>query len=321
MTIISREELQEQIAEELAKFEDTEQEENIDVKVKSESSVDEDSSELISEDSQASSTTETEETSKPTLTVEDEARESGWTSKQEWVESGKDPKAWKTADQYVKDGSFFKKIDAQKKEIQELKNLMKQQIEHNKKVEKAAYEKALKEVQQEKLQKVSEGDTEGFRLAEQKEEALKEQFTQPTETQQAPELTDEVKSFVDRNKSWFNMNTEENAEMARAADLIDKFIDEQAKQKGKTLTQTEQLSMVEERIKKLYPHRFENPNLKKPSTVAKSTSGYSGDNKGITAKLTKRQLDYVKQAQRHGLNISVEEYAKQLKLTGDLRDE
>jgi len=224
----------------------------------------------------------------------------------------------KTPEQFVRDGSFFRKIDAQKKELQELKGMMKQQIEHTRKVEKAAAEKALRETQQEKIARVNEGDVEGYKIAEQKEAAIREQMqaTQPP----VPETPDEIKEWAKTNETWFNMNSKENTRMANAADALFRLSEQEASDEGVTRTTKEHLKFVDERMKTLFPTKFSNPNKERPAAVGKSTVS-SGKKLDLSSKLTDRQRQYVKQAREHGLDLSYEEYANQLKLTGDLRDE
>lgn len=307
--MIDRDELKAQIDAEMSKYEQSEEQNE---ETKSESSVDEDSSELASESTSINESTNTEPSTQEDPYLK-EALEMGYNPNY----SGSNRK---TPEQFVKDSSFFRKIDELKKENKEVKNLLKQQAEHNKKVERAAYEKALREIQQEKIDKVNEGDVEGFRIVEQKQQAVEEQIKalEPEQPIQ-PELSENVKNFVERNKYWLNQDSAENKEMAEAALLIDNFIAKQNRELGRQVSEAEHLNLVEERIKRLYPHRFENPNTKKPATVAVSSGGNTKPD--VNSKLNNRQKYFLRAAQKYGLDISADEYVKQLKLTGDLRDE
>lgn len=285
-------------------------EESVKEEVKSEASVDEVTSESTSEQEEVGSDEQevgSTESSDPYL--------------KEAIEMGYDPNHKglnkKSAEQFVKDGSFFKKIDAQKKELQELKAMMKQQIEHTKKVEKAAADLKLMEAQQEKINMVNQGDVDGYKLAEAKEAAARELVAKNAPAAPEAQESEALKEFVARNSTWCNFDTAENRNMAEDADLI---VGRTA-QRNPGKSEKEILEMAEDVIKKLYPHRFENVNLKKPSMVAKSTSGGSVKAAGLAGRLTPRQQEFAKMAKRVDSSFSIEQYAKELKLTGELRDE
>lgn len=294
------------IDEELAKFENKSENNG---EINSETSRDEDSSEITSEPVEPSETSNKDED--PYLK---EALDMGYNPNYKGSNR-------KTPEQFVRDGSFFKKIDELKKENKDIKDLLKQQMEHARKVEKAAHEKALESIKQEKLEMINQADVEGYKIAEQKEQALQQQLkeVQPQAPQQV-EVSPEVAEFTERNKFWLNQETQENKEMVEDALLIDQTLAKRAAEKGLTLNTKEHLKLVEERIKQLYPHKFENPKTNKPATVATSTAS-ENTKSSLVSKLSKQQRDFLKAAQMYDKSFTAEEYAKQLKLTGDLRDE
>lgn len=299
---MNHEELKAEIDAELAKMEADEKPETK-TEVHSEASVDEATSELTSE----------------AVKEEDPFLK-------EALEMGYDPKYSggnkKSPEQFVKDGSFFKKIDSQKKELQELKKMMQEQIDHTKKVERAASEKLLKEAQAEQERAVEIADVEAYKQAKAKEIAANEQLktTQPVIPVEAG-IPEEVQAWAKKNQDWFNQSTPENKRMAMAADGLDKLLTDEDLEKGITRSITEHLERVEEKVRALFPQRFENQNTKKPSMVAKSTASSGIKTNDLASKLSTRQRQFVESARREGLNITAEEYAKQLKLTGELRDD
>lgn len=229
----------------------------------------------------------------------------------------------KTPEEFVKDGSFFKKIKEQNKTIDELKAVVKDLADHNTKVEKAAYDRAVADLKRAKETAVLEADLIKVRALEAREEQLKAEQSAPKPVvNEAPKLTQELLDFQERNKSWFNRQTDENDEMVDAADFIANKIATQLKQRGLTMSQGEQLALVEKRIKEFYPKRFENENQdKKPLVVRSSTSTGGNASSGLADRLTAQQKDFVKKARTYGSKLTNEEYAKQLQLRGDLRDE
>lgn len=244
----------------------------------------------------------------------EEAKKMGYNADYE----GKDKKS---PEQFVKDGSFFKKINELKKEAEETKKMVRQLAEHNAKLEKAAYNKAYEDLQAEKSKAVENADIARYAAIEARQKEVIEQRDQvkPVDLN-PPDISQELLNWQEENKDWFNNQTDENLEMAEAANFIDQRISKQAAERGVQLTQAQHLTMVTEKIKKLYPHRFENEAQSKPKLVASST--VSGESKSSLAeRLTKQQKDFVKNARRFGSKLTDEQYAKQLKMTGELQDE
>jgi hypothetical protein len=249
---------------------------------------------------------------------------------EEAIKSGFDPKYdgpnKKTAEQFVKDGSYYAKIAAQNKKIDELKNLVQQSLNHSTKLEKAAYDKALNDLKRDRDRAVLEADLNKVHALD-AEYQIKSKEIAPINERLAeadqPQITQDLLDFQERNKDWFNNQSDENAEMVEAADFIDKRIALQLRQQGKTISQGEHLKLVEEKIQKLYRHRFVNENQEKPSLTTKSTVGTSGKSSEdkLVGRLTERQLQFVKQARTYGSKLTNAEYARQLQVTGDLRDE
>lgn len=232
-----------------------------------------------------------------------------------------DGKDKKSPEQFVKDGSFFKKINELKRESEETKKMVRQLAEHNAKLEKASYEKALRELQAEKDKAVENADSARYKAIEARQKEVAQQMDQVKPTDLNPiEISQELLNWQEENKSWFNNQTDENLEMAEAANFIDQRIAKQAQERGTKLTQSEQLKMVTDKIKRLYPHRFENAEQSKPKLVASSTAT-EGKGTNLADRLTKQQKEFVTNARRYGSKLTNEAYAKQLKMTGELRDE
>lgn len=259
-------------------------------------------------------TNESEETTDPYL---DEALKSGYDPNYRGPNK-------KTPEQFVKDGSFFKKIDSLKKENEEIKRILTQQSEHALKVEQAAYEKAIRDLELKKIEAVAQADIEAYQEADirQRQEHQRFQESQvPAKPTQTQEHSKEVMDFVERNKSWFNNDTPENKLMATAADGLCNLVALEAEAKGEKIDINEQLHRVEERIKRLYPEKFVNEAKMKPKSVASSTVSSGESPKTLANRLSSRQKQFIKQAREYGSKLTEEQYAKQLELTGELRDE
>lgn len=240
-----------------------------------------------------------------------------------WKPGGK-----KDAQRFVEDQSFFDKIDSKNKKIDELADTVRSLVEHNTKLEKATYEKAMRDLQAAKNEAVSQADIQRYQAIEKEQIQVQKQIYEAEQhaeaikpkVEQTP-ITEELLSFKSRNEDWFNYNTPENKDMVEDADYIDKRIAKQAQRAGKSLTQKEHLELVEEAIKKQYPHRFKNEKRDTGSMVETSTTSRESNKSDLSSKLTKQQREIVRQARRVGSKMTEESYAKQLKLTGELRDE
>lgn len=244
---------------------------------------------------------------------------------EEAIKSGYDPNYSgpnkKSPEQFVKDGSFFKKIEEQKKAINELKKLFQESEARSIKIERETRERTLKELQAQKEEAVAIADVAEYKRIEALERAeaekLKEVPVKPVQNELPPEMTE----FAERNKDWFNNATPENLLMAKAADGLCEVIAEEARLNGETLSLVEQLKRVEERIKDVFPKRFRNVNQDKPALVGGVAPQASGKAKTLADRLSSEQLAYIKKAREYGSKLTNEEYARQLQISGDLKDE
>lgn len=223
----------------------------------------------------------------------------------------------KTPEQFVKDGSFFRKIDELKKENKDIKSLLQQQIDRANKIEKQKLESKLNSIQQDKIQKVADGDLDGYRFSEDQEKAVQEQLkvhNVPVETTPAGNaISDTVKDFLEDNKAWCNFNTPKNKEMAEDMDYECRKI----ALRDPNMSEKEILDQAMIKVRKVHSDYFENSETKRPASVAKSTVSTSSNSS--MEKLTTQQQKFLKDAKRYGLNISADEYIKQLKSSGELQ--
>jgi hypothetical protein len=252
--------------------------------------------------------------------IEDKAREMGWNPEH------KGPN-FVSAKEFVERGSFFRKIDAQNKKIDDLINVVNGLSEHNKKIieasEKArldAYNKGLQEALEKRRQAVEIGDVSEFEKAELELQKIQTSKPAPApEVKQPPqEVSQDMLDFVKENEAWFNNKTALNKRMVDEMDGL--FYLEM--RDNPNLTHKEALTIAKEKVMKLHEHEFENPNKAKPIAVTKSAPvSTSGSKSGLAARLTETQKQFFKSATDAGLKMSIEDYAKQLDMTGDLRND
>lgn len=258
----------------------------------------------------------------------------------EQIAQGWDPNGEKSAKEYAHDGSFFKKIASQKKEINELKTAFREMTSHLKKSEQAAYQKALLDIRTQRNAAIEIGDVRQANALDDKAEAIKDSLRKTAEEthqfqEEVQEHHPEALKFKERHANWFGKYEtgkdatslsdieKENLEMTETATVYDDYLGRMVKEGRVNYTPEQAIKMVEERIKKYYPHRFENPKKSEPPAVAKASQGTGTLSEGkLAGRLTARQQDiyamYKKIDPKFG---SLEDYAKRLQQIGDLKHE
>lgn len=105
--------------------------------------------------------------------LEERAREQRWVPKDEF---NGNPDDWVDAKEFIARGSFFKKIDKQKKELEEQKLLIQDLIKTMSTSEERAYKKALKDIENGKLHAKSNRDIEAYEHFTEKEKQLSSEY-------------------------------------------------------------------------------------------------------------------------------------------------
>lgn len=187
----------------------------------------------------------------------------GW--KPEGVE-GKEPKS---ASQFLND---FEVIKAKRKN-KELQHTVDFLVEQQKTIKQKTYEQALADLAQQRMEAVQLGESEQFNQIDRRYQELQQEAAKATEvpdfTQQS-EVSIQLEEFQERNKSWYNANSFENATMSKYAtmyenDLAVSFPD---------MTIPERLKKVEAEVRTRYPEHpaFKNAKRDIPPKVNTSDS-------------------------------------------------
>lgn len=235
-----------------------------------------------------------------------------------WKPDHKGP-SYVSAKEFVERGSFFRKIDAQNKKIDELLGVVKGLSDHNAKIAAASYQKGVEDALAKRREAVELGDVQAFNQAEaelKKLETVKPVGNPPAQANNNV-VTQDMLDWVKENESWFNNNSKENERMVKEADGLYYLESQDNPHKS----QKEILEVVKTKIMALHPDKFENPNKSKPIAVTKGSSASTSSKSGLASRLTETQKTFYKQAKNAGLQMSIEEYAKQLDLSGDLKND
>lgn len=272
----------------------------------------------IQETPETQETQETQDVQEPEAEVDLEeqyARQKGWKPREEWDESRGE---WIDAAEFNRRGPLFETIGKLKDEIREYRKSADSLAEHNRKLAEKAREaeergrqKAIEELEQQRLEAVRDGDLEAFQDAENRlkehQEAPEPSETTETENKEPGQvkLEPEVQAWVDKN-TWF--------EKDEAMTLY--MIDQQKKNLAKGLSVSDALKLSEEQVKREFAHKFTNPNKDKPSPMAGKVD--KGQKKGYSiSDLPAQYRPIYKEISRH-IEMPLDEYIDQLKQMGEL---
>lgn len=249
---------------------------------------------------------EQEKQTEPQLSeIEEQALAHGWKPKEEFEADPENAgKKWRTAEDFMDRKSLFDRLDSYNKEVRTLKRGITALSEHNKKIERLAYERALRELKAERTKAIEENDLEKVEEIRDQMEVLKEQHKQ---IQSQPQVTNEPDprfvQWVEKNK-WYTTDPDMRAFTdGYAAHLWNSGVRDP----------DEALPLIEKKVRELFPTKFRNPNKDKAPSLE---GGQRKENKkSDDFKLTESEEKILNTMLRAGAPITREEYIKQLKAT------
>jgi hypothetical protein len=176
-----------------------------------------------------------------------------WT-KEEWEAAGKDPAKYKSKEQFEHDGQYFKKIEELNKTIKKLETRLYQE-------DKAKFENHKRELENQRFQAIAQADPYTTYQLEQQLYSLQEPeapvYEEEVSTQNefVEKITKADRDFEERNASWLTDRSFEAEEMREyAKELAERRINEL---RGQKMDPEELITLIEQELKRQYPHRFE----------------------------------------------------------------
>lgn len=264
--------------------------------------------------------------SQPPSDIEQLAMNKGWKPKKEYEG---EPQTWIGASEFVARSKMIEKIDAQKKELQELKKASTDMFKANKllvdRMNDAQSDKLLKQ----KRDAITEGNIEAAEDYEKKYHELKQEMESFKDLQLKvaanSKITPEAQEFLDRNRDWYNNNTSDNASMVTYAEREDIRI-------GKEYPHwslKKRLEAVEKRVKSFFRDKFENPERDRPSLASAPRKADTPTSEKITYHdLPPEMKDVVDRSMRamipignKKLSFTRDDYAQQLYEIGAVKYE
>lgn len=196
--------------------------------------------------------------------IMEKAQKMGWVPQEEWKG---DPDKWRPAEEFVERGENIipilrDKVSKLEKDNAAIAALNQREIEN---IKRESYERAKREYDQKLLdleaqeaQAFAEQDAAAFQEAKRK----KKQLAPPAPPQ--PQRNVEFEQWCDKNP-WYT----EDDELREYADFVGGRIaaQYQARDGSLTIPLSELYEKVKERVKKMHPAKFENPNRNTPPAV------------------------------------------------------
>src|SRR3990167_11561588 len=240
--------------------------------------------------------------------VETEARDQGWVSKDEWVESGKSADDWRPAKEFVDRGELFKSIHTTKRELKQTQAQLSALERHHQYVFERAKKTALDELKRDRRQAMIEQDPEAVEAIEEQIEETQKQFevekAQLAGAQQAanPTPPPEFESWKNKN-NWYESD-EDMHDYADATGLI--YI-----QRNPSAKPAEVLRHVDTKMKKQFPDKFETKKVA-PYPTASSDKTLRANKKTDSFELDEMEKEIMKTVVATGA-LTKEQYIAELK--------
>lgn len=250
---------------------------------------------------------------------EKEAQEmGGFISKEEWEAKGRDPKDWREPEEFVKRGKEIIPIlqDRLDKTEKDLAFMIKT---HNTEIEKvrkevyestkAQYEEKINELQQRKKEAFEENDWEKYEAAEKQEKSLKPPESPKVDTEKKDEPAAPNKDYEkwhEKNKKWWQVDQDMTDYAIAVSHRLAKG--------GNAKTDAELYEAVTAEVKRVFPHKFENPNRKEAASVEGDSPSDVPSNKKTFESLPKHAKEsykrFKKRFELQGIEYSKEQYAQ-----------
>ena len=186
--------------------------------------------------------------------VEVSAREQGWVSEEEWVESGRSADEWRPAKEFVDRGELYKSIHQTKRELKQTQNALTALQKHHQFVFEKAHQKAIDELKREKRMAIKNEDFERLEAVEEEIETTQEVYNEQKKSQavveqatQTPTIHPDFVSWQARN-SWYETDVDLR-EFADAVGLV-------YANKNPGIPPQEVLKHVEKQIRAKFPEKF-----------------------------------------------------------------
>jgi len=247
----------------------------------------------------------------PDPKIEQRAKLQGWTPKEDFRG---DPERWITAEQFVEradtmmpimraqNKKYEKQLSEIQQELKDQKKLTKKMIAIHGKYSQETYDSKIAEIKIQKSQAVEDGNVELYNKLEAQEEKITAPETikveeEDTKQKDSPIIT----KWKDENSQWYG----KDEELTEYADIIATKMG----QKGHSYGEYEFCEAVKEKVKKMFPDKFRNPNARAGSGVDEPDTRGGEDKKN--KKMSWTDLDKDAKGQCAELMATIPGYTKE----------
>lgn len=209
--------------------------------------------------------------------VEQEAKNMGWSPKENWRG---DPDKWIPADKFVERGKNLlpilqERLDRQTQEITELRGTIKQFGDHHKKALQDQKDAAIAQLKKARQEAFENRDAAAFEEADEKLAAARTQgVTDGGASTNGQDPNAQTVFSPEQYEAWKSENTwyQQDQTLEKYADAVAPFVrDTNPHLRGK-----EFLDAVTKEVMTRHPEKFNNPNRDAPNAVSDGGSEYKG---------------------------------------------
>lgn len=219
------------------------------------------------------------------------------------------PEGERTAEDFI--AFALEKLPKRGKELEQMRNTIEQLKNHMTKQEEAAYQRALADLQNQRIEAIRQGDPELVAEIEQRQQQLKPNIELP-----------EVSAFKERHGEWINSPKFEHRQMKQWLEEQDRVL------ANYNLTPAQHMEELEDSLHKKFPDYFKEGVTKE--VVSKSNTVESGNLNNLTTEVTHKNKKYsfndLNDAQKQAARLfeqmkvmKVDDYIKDLVKSGELK--
>lgn len=250
----------------------------------------------------------------------EKAKKYGHLSKEEWEAQGRDPKAWKSPEEYNKTGEIIEQLMSLRKQVERRDREIQALVDYQQRTSQREYEKAKKELEHGLKASKEDMDMEGVAHYTRELDRLQyqEQQNQVNQYQQVQQQA--VQSFIERNQHWYN---ERNPDLKQRAHEIDNEI----KERLPGVTPEQAAKMIETRIQYEFPERVLGQSKVRPEvSPSRSSVNKTAVNRSSASKVFQSLPQDLKDTynahkrirQSLGEELTQEEFIERLKRDGEI---
>jgi hypothetical protein len=235
--------------------------------------------------------------------IEKQALDQGWRPKDEYEG---DPSKWVDASIFVARAPLFEHIDAQKRELKEVKKALKLMASHHAKTREVEYQRALDTLRAQKKAALTDMDADAVINIDERIDLVKAEITKDKQQLiQEAVVESEVRHPEFENWTQRNQWYDTNRTMKAFADAYGQELASTGK------SPSDVLRLVEREVKAKFPEKFSNPNRDKPNSVESSSAHKTQSSSGfqLTAEERRAMATFV----RAGA-LTEEQYIKEIKI-------